>query len=105
MLSISLCKTRPRSPHLHMGSAWLAMCCFGLSHITSAQGGRTDHPLDALSKDEIVATVDVLKVQAKITESMRFSLIALHEPPKERGGRHSNNPPRKSVLMCPRSTS
>src|SRR5438445_222773 len=41
MLSISLCKTRPRSPHLHMGSAWLAMCCFGLSHITSAQGGRT----------------------------------------------------------------
>jgi len=66
-----------------MGSAWLAMCCFGLSHITSAQADPTDHPLDALSKDEIVATVDVLKAQGKITESTRFPLIELHEPPKD----------------------
>jgi len=45
--------------------------------------GPTDHPLDALSKDEIVATVDVLKAQGKIMESTRFSLIELHEPPKD----------------------
>jgi len=66
-----------------MGSVWLAICCFGLSHITSAQADPTDHPLDALSKDEIVATVDVLKAQGKITESTRFPLIELHEPPKD----------------------
>ena len=83
MLSISLCKTRPRLPHLQMGSVWLAMCCFGLSYITSAQAGPIDHPLDALSKDEIVATVDVLKAQGKITQSTRFPLIDLHEPPKD----------------------
>src|SRR6266852_1302485 len=83
MLSISLCKTRPRFPHLQTGSVWLAMCCFGLSHIPSAHAGPTDHPLDALSKDEIVATVDILKAQGKITESTRFPLIELHEPPKD----------------------
>ncbi len=83
MLSISLCKTRPRFLHLQMGSVWLAMCCFGLSHIPSAQAGPTDYPLDALSKDEIVATVDILKAQGKITESTRFPLIELHEPPKD----------------------
>jgi primary-amine oxidase len=59
------------------------MWCFGLSYIPSAQAGPTEHPLDALSKDEIVATVDVLKAQGKITESTRFPLIELHEPPKD----------------------
>jgi primary-amine oxidase len=59
------------------------MCCFGVSHIPSAQASPIDHPLDALGKDEIVATVDVLKAQGKITESTRFPLIELHEPPKD----------------------
>ena len=65
MLSISPCKTRPRFLHLQMGSMWLAMWCSGLSYITSARAGPTDHPLDALSKDEIVATVDVLKAHIR----------------------------------------
>jgi primary-amine oxidase len=58
------------------------MCCVGLSHILSAQAGSAAHPLDALSKDEITDTVEILKAQGKITESTRFSLIELHEPPK-----------------------
>jgi primary-amine oxidase len=83
-----------------MGSVWLAMWCFGLSYITSAQAGPTEHPLDALSKDEIVATVDVLKARAQITESMRFSLIALHEPPKnEVVGFQSDGPMRREAFV------
>jgi primary-amine oxidase len=41
------------------------------------------HPLDPLDKDELQATVDLIKVSGKLTESSRFSLISLHEPPKE----------------------
>src|SRR5712691_8681001 len=41
------------------------------------------HPLDALSKDEITAAVEVLKASGKIGESSRFPIIVLHEPPKE----------------------
>jgi primary-amine oxidase len=59
------------------------MCCLGFSYILSAQTGSAAHPLDALSKDEIVSTVGVLKAQGKITESTRFSLIELKEPPKD----------------------
>ena len=62
---------------------WLVVCCFGLRPVSSAQTGPAVHPLDSLSKDEIVATVDVLKAQGKITESTRFPLIQLHEPRKE----------------------
>ena len=46
-------------------------------------GGSSKPSTHALGKDEIVATVDVLKAQGKITESTRFPLIELHEPPKD----------------------
>src|SRR5260370_26557001 len=82
MISSSLCKSRTRFLDIRMGRVWVTMCCFGLSHIPSAHARPADHPLDALSKDEIVATVEILKDRGKATESTRFPLIELHEPPK-----------------------
>jgi primary-amine oxidase len=41
------------------------------------------HPLDSLSKDEIVATVELLKTQGKVNENTRFPLIDLKEPTKD----------------------
>ncbi len=59
---------------------WATLLQFGLT----ACGGAlaADHPLDPLDKDEIQTAVEVLKADAKLSESSRFSLIALHEPPK-----------------------
>lgn len=42
-----------------------------------------EHPLDALSREEIQATVEALKAAGKITDSSRFVSIALLEPAKE----------------------
>jgi primary-amine oxidase len=69
-------KTRRKLSHF-------ALCFLGISGSLCAQAGSASHPLDALNKDEIVATVDVLKAQGKITESTRFPLIELKEPRKE----------------------
>ncbi len=62
---------------------WLVVCCFALRPVSSAQTGPAVHPLDSLSKDEIVATVDLLKASGKISESTRFPLIDLKEPAKD----------------------
>jgi primary-amine oxidase len=40
------------------------------------------HPLDPLSKEEITATVEVLKASGKVNNESRFSTIFLQEPPK-----------------------
>jgi primary-amine oxidase len=42
------------------------------------------HPLDPLSKNELAATVAVLKDAGKVADSTRFVLIHLHEPPKKK---------------------
>ncbi len=42
-----------------------------------------DHPLDPLSRDEIRATVEVLKSSGKVSDASRYSLVELREPPKE----------------------
>ena len=43
-----------------------------------------DHSLLApLTKDEILATVQILKESGKASDNSSFSLISLHEPPKE----------------------
>jgi primary-amine oxidase len=47
------------------------------------QAIAADHPLDALSRDEIRAAVEVLKASGKTTQASRFSLITLQEPPKD----------------------
>jgi primary-amine oxidase len=41
------------------------------------------HPLDPLSKEEITATVEVLKASEKVSDSSRFPIIVLREPPKD----------------------
>jgi primary-amine oxidase len=41
------------------------------------------HPLDPLTSAEILQTAEVLRASGKVNENSRFSLIALHEPPKE----------------------
>jgi primary-amine oxidase len=40
------------------------------------------HPLDFLSKKEILQTVEVLRSAGKTSDTSRYSLITLHEPPK-----------------------
>lgn len=40
------------------------------------------HPLDPLTKDEILETVEVLRAAEKADSETAYSLIALHEPPK-----------------------
>ena len=57
----------------------LAMPCL------AANSGDTEHslhPLDPLSKQEILATVEVLRNLGKTTENSRYSFISLLEPPK-----------------------
>src|SRR5207302_8118699 len=41
------------------------------------------HPLDPLTSGEILKTAEVLRGAGKVNDQSRFSLIALHEPPKE----------------------
>lgn len=40
------------------------------------------HPLDPLSKEEIIAAVEILRASGKVNENSRFSTIVLREPPK-----------------------
>ncbi len=83
MLSIPLFMTRLKLSCLGVIRVSLLMYCLGLTLIPAAQAAPTGHPLDALSKDEILATVDVLRAGGRINESTRFSLIELKEPSKD----------------------
>jgi primary-amine oxidase len=42
------------------------------------------HPLDPLSKEELTATVAILRESGKVADTTRFTAIHLHEPPKAR---------------------
>jgi primary-amine oxidase len=46
------------------------------------QGEKVAHPLDPLTKEEILKTVEILRAAGKANRDSRFSLITLHEPPK-----------------------
>jgi primary-amine oxidase len=48
-----------------------------------AQAQASAHPLDPLSKEELTTTTAVLKDAGKVSDSVRFVLIHLHEPPKK----------------------
>jgi primary-amine oxidase len=72
-----------------MPGAGLAFCaavwfCFP-GAAAATLGGREvpTHPLDPISIKEIHETVEVLRTAGKTTDSSRFSLIELREPPKE----------------------
>jgi primary-amine oxidase len=47
------------------------------------QGTSFAHPLDPLSKEEILRTVEILRTAGKADRNSRFSLITLREPPKD----------------------
>ncbi len=40
------------------------------------------HPLDPLSKEEITATVEILRASGKVNQDSRFATVVLREPPK-----------------------
>jgi primary-amine oxidase len=72
-----------RYPH-----CWTQVLCFALCSLMTSQGiaaepPNTAHPLDPLSKEEITATVAVLKASGKVSDSSRFPIIVLREPPKD----------------------
>jgi primary-amine oxidase len=61
-----------------------ALCLSQTAAATAETLGNTPplHPLDSLSKKEILETVEVLRASGKATDTSRYSLITLHEPPK-----------------------
>jgi primary-amine oxidase len=74
---------RQASRALMLFLAAFSMFAQTLTETTIGGDARPVHPLDALSKQEILETVDVLRTAGKTTESSRYSLIRLQEPPKE----------------------
>ena len=67
---------------------WTHVLCFALcslmtSQTMAAEPPNTAHPLDPLSKEEITRTVAVLKTSGKVSDSSRFPIIVLREPPKD----------------------
>jgi primary-amine oxidase len=82
------------------GTLLLAGLCFGLlfqerppaavearlpqaDQPKAKQPQPASHPLDPLTRDELGATVAILKAEGKLAEDARFATLALHEPPKE----------------------
>lgn len=58
-------------------------------------------PLAPLAKDEILATVQILKQAAKVSSDSRFSLITLHEPSKQEvpHARSGSEPDREAFVV------
>ena len=48
-----------------------------------ASSNNSAHPLDPLTKEEMAEAVAILKAGGKASQTSRFPLIALNEPPKE----------------------
>ncbi len=48
-----------------------------------ASSNNSAHPLDPLTKEEMAEAVAILKAGGKTSQTSRFPLIALNEPPKE----------------------
>ena len=67
------------SPALRIGSS-LLICL--LASAALAYPDDDHSPLAPLAKDEILATVQILKQAARVGNDSRFSLITLREPPK-----------------------
>ncbi len=57
---------------------WVVLLPVGLAEAVAAE-----YPLDALDESEIRTTVEILKAGDRVGQSSRFSLIELHEPPKD----------------------
>ncbi len=75
---------RPRSSgfkHSPFLSVILLTFCL-LVPVRAMAADYPTHPLDSLSREEIKATVEVLKASGKTTDASRYATIMLREPPK-----------------------
>src|SRR5215510_6182446 len=72
-----------RYPRFWAGMFCFVICSLMTSRAIAAEPPNTAHPLDPLSKEEITTTVAVLKASGKVSESHRFPIIVLREPPKD----------------------
>src|SRR5215510_15912134 len=64
----------------------IALCMVFISRSpfgASAGAPALRHPLDPLTKEELITTVAALKKSGKLTPDSRFATIYLKEPPKE----------------------
>ena len=66
---------------LIFSSAFLAVV-FLLAPWRTMAADYPTHPLDPLNREEIAATVEVLKAGGKTTDASRYATIMLREPPK-----------------------
>src|SRR5579884_2703193 len=68
--------------HFIIGT-WISVLLLGVSFCQAGAVRKQPppHPLDPLSKDELLATVTVLKNSGKVADSTRFVLIHVDEPP------------------------
>jgi primary-amine oxidase len=71
-----LSSTSMRLPQL------LTALALGISLLFSLSAFGANHPLDPLSQEEILTTIQVLKAAGKVTAASRYMSIALREPPK-----------------------
>ncbi len=61
----------------------IAACGLAPGRLAAVAATGVAHPLDPLSKDELVAAVQILKAEGKVGPTARFPMIALDEPPKQ----------------------
>src|SRR5260370_12023895 len=62
---------------------WSLLMILCMRGVSMRAESTTSYPLDPLGKDEIAATVEILKAENKVRlDDTRFPIIVLHEPPK-----------------------
>jgi len=52
--------------------------------MTSTETIKTDHPLSALTAEEVTAAVEVIRATGRLSESARFAYVGLFDPDKEK---------------------
>lgn len=80
---------------------WLVISTWLVIGFALASSDNSHFPLDPLTRDEILTTVQVLKGAANVSDSSSFSLITLHEPPKQEvlNPRPGNWPTREAFVV------
>src|SRR5215208_2511445 len=73
---------------------------FTLGFAINASAAAARFPLDPLTKEEISSSVRVLKQSGKLSESYRFAIITLREPPKEEVLRFKSGGPMRRESFC-----
>jgi len=58
------------------------VACYLFAPVSARAADYPTHPLDSLSREEIMATVEVLKSSGKTSDASRYATIVLREPPK-----------------------